>query len=128
MVRARGGEAEGAGLLRGVIVAQTDYQALLLSARERLQTASDALPTLIQQVAKCQAHFDWRTSGRPNLPGLPEYRQHDEATQGAPKNLLREAKAALEAKQADVRTWQEQIARIEWLIAHEQAAAAAAKE
>lgn len=92
---------------------QQDYPAMLAQARERLQAATAALPALAALVAERQAHFDWQIAGRPNLPGCIEYRQHDDATQGAPKNLLREAKAALAAKEAEIRAAQEEVMWLE---------------
>ncbi|MDB5750236.1 MAG: hypothetical protein JWP65_657 [Ramlibacter sp.] len=85
----------------------------LQQARARLETESAAARELTATVAKWQAHVDWLTAARPNLPGSLEYRQHDDAMQGAPKNLLRAAMAALATQEAAVRAAQEEVVWLE---------------
>lgn len=101
------------------------HEKLLSQARERLQAVNDAIPRLTALVAERRAHLDSLT--RPRASPSPYAKGSKEATQGAPKMLLKQAEATLAVKEAEVRAARDHLATVERCIAAEEAAATAGK-
>lgn len=100
------------------------HQRILSQANERLQAAIDAIPGLTALVAERRAHLHWKVRPTVSTSAHAKYSKHDDATQGTPKMLLKQAEAALTAKESEVRTARDHLASVERQITVEEAAAA----